>query len=327
MTLRPIDPDDKGALAAAFERLSEESRYRRFFAPVPKLTPAMLTYLTDVDHHDHEAIIAVDPATGDLLGVARYVRAGEEPDVAEVAVTVIDDWQGRGLGRVLLERIAARARQEGVRHFSAVAQAENIEVVGLLKDLGETVRSREGSEVTLLIDLPSRGIGVRLARVLRGAAEGSLIVADTVAHRVAASARRPARPPVGPPRPIHTIVVGTDGSPAGGQAVREAVELAGHLGADVHVVSAYWLSSGQKEAEAIVARAQRAARASGQRLLTHALHADPAEALIAVAEEQDADLIVVGAKGVGAAVRFLLGSVADRVSRHAPCSVLIVHTN
>jgi GNAT superfamily N-acetyltransferase len=68
-----------------------------------------------VDHHDHEAIIALDPLTGEGVGVARYVRAGADPEVAEVAVTVVDDWQGRGLGRALLERLAARARREGVR--------------------------------------------------------------------------------------------------------------------------------------------------------------------------------------------------------------------
>jgi len=105
LTLRPIAPEDKPLLAASFERLSEESRYRRFFSTINELSSAQLDYLVDVDHSDHEAIIAVDPASGEMLGVARYIRSGEDPQSAEVAVTVADDWQGRGLGRALLDRL------------------------------------------------------------------------------------------------------------------------------------------------------------------------------------------------------------------------------
>jgi GNAT superfamily N-acetyltransferase len=99
--LRPIAPEDKPLLAASFERLSEESRYRRFFTPKSELSAAELDYLVDVDHSDHEAIIAIEPSSGEVLGVARYVRSKADAEVAEVAVTVADDWQGRGLGRAL----------------------------------------------------------------------------------------------------------------------------------------------------------------------------------------------------------------------------------
>jgi GNAT superfamily N-acetyltransferase len=105
VTLRPITPADKPLLAASFERLSEESRYRRFFTPMTNLSAAQLDYLVDIDHHDHEAIVAVDPISGEGLAVARYLRANENAEAAEVAVTVADDWQGRGLGRALLDRL------------------------------------------------------------------------------------------------------------------------------------------------------------------------------------------------------------------------------
>jgi GNAT superfamily N-acetyltransferase len=79
----------------------------------------MVRYLTEVDHHDHEAIVALDEESGEGIGVARYVRTRERPEVAEVAVTVVDDWQGRGLGTRLLEVVSARAREEDIRSFTA----------------------------------------------------------------------------------------------------------------------------------------------------------------------------------------------------------------
>jgi nucleotide-binding universal stress UspA family protein/GNAT superfamily N-acetyltransferase len=323
--LRPIQPDDKLLLVDAFERLSDDSRYRRFFSSIRELSPSHLAYLTEVDHHDHEAIIALDRSTGEALGVARYIRAAADREVAEAAVTVVDDWQGRGLGRALLQRLATRARREGVRRFTALVQADNVSVVGLLEGLGAGERSREGADINLLIELPKRGIGAQLARALRAAATGSLVAVDTVAHRVAEGARAPAgRPPPKLGRGMRTIVVGIDGSPAAEHALRAAVELAARLDADMHVVSAYRIPGRRQDAEAVLARARRAAHATGRRPVIHALREHPAEALIAAAEEHDADLIVVGGKGGTAAARFLLGSVADQVARHAPCSVLIV---
>jgi GNAT superfamily N-acetyltransferase len=114
-------------LLRRFERLSPESRYRRFLAPMPEMTEATVRYLTEIDHHKHEAMIALDEQTGEEMGVARYVRDPDHPDVAEVAVTVIDDWQGRGLGTLLLEVISARARAEGITRFTALMLATNRE--------------------------------------------------------------------------------------------------------------------------------------------------------------------------------------------------------
>ncbi len=188
VTLRSISPDDKRLLAASFARLSEESRYRRFFTVKPKLSAAELDYFVDVDHSDHEAIIAIDPLSGDLLGVARYIRSNHEADVAEVAVTVADDWQQRGLGRALLDRLTYRARRQGVRKFSALVQSDNSASLGLLETVGDTQRQVDSGLVELVIKLPPKqGIGARLAQALRAAAAGNLAPAHTLTHRMAVS--------------------------------------------------------------------------------------------------------------------------------------------
>jgi GNAT superfamily N-acetyltransferase len=178
VTLRPIAPEDKPLIAASFERLSEESRYRRFFTSKKELSAADLDYLVDVDHSDHEAIIAVDPLSGEAVGVARYVRSNDDAEVAELAVTVIDDWQGRGLGRVLLTRLTDRARREGVRRFSAVVLGQNREALRLFNSFGDVRREYDAGMVELVIELPPEGgIGARLARALREAAAGNLFIA------------------------------------------------------------------------------------------------------------------------------------------------------
>jgi RimJ/RimL family protein N-acetyltransferase len=171
--VRPIRPEDKDLLIGAFDRMSENSRYRRFFQPVHELSPSVLRFLTEVDHHDHEALVALED--GQAVGVARYVRSEEKPSRAEVAVSVVDDRQGRGLGLGLLERLADRAREEDVTHFTALVQAENPGAVRVLSALGATHRHRHGDEVDLDIELPpEEGIGSELAAALRGAASSAL---------------------------------------------------------------------------------------------------------------------------------------------------------
>jgi hypothetical protein len=85
---------DTDLLRRGFARLSSESRYRRFLTPVPELSQKTVRYLTELDHHDHEAIVALD-ATGEGIGIARYIRDPHRPEAAEIAVTVIDAWQGK----------------------------------------------------------------------------------------------------------------------------------------------------------------------------------------------------------------------------------------
>jgi len=328
LTLRPIALEDKPLILASFERLSEESRYRRFFTTINTLSPSALDYLVDVDHRDHEAIVALEPSSGEVLGVARYIRSTQDAECAEVAVTVADDWQGRGLGRALLDRLTYRARQEGVRRYSALVQADNPASLGLLAGAGETRRRWDTGVVELLVELPpQRGMGARLGRALRAAAAGTLVPAKTLVDRVAVAVETPPRPAVQSDRPIRTIVVGTDDSDAGARTLAVALGLGAILGAAVHVVGAYGILQQPESAAAALARASEAARAEGLEAVTHARRDDRAEALMAVAQEQDADLVVVSNAGMSGVKRPLVGSVANKVSHHAPCSVLIVWTD
>ena len=175
--IRPIRPSDKRLLLDGFERLSPGSRYRRFFSPVQELGASHLRYLTEVDHHAHEALVALDPTTGDGLGVARFIRSPADPDVAELGIAVIDDWQGRGLGTELLHELAARATEEGVQRFSANVLEANTTMIDLLRELGDVeVVDREQGVIELLMDLPAQGGGEALRHTVRGAARGDLTV-------------------------------------------------------------------------------------------------------------------------------------------------------
>jgi nucleotide-binding universal stress UspA family protein len=145
---------------------------------------------------------------------------------------------------------------------------------------------------------------------------------------------------------FRSIVVGTDGSDTATQAVRRAAELAGALGAELKLVSAYepvseqrlrderrnapediqWAINPREEVDATLDAAAAIAREGNVPVEAYAREGDPADAILDVAEEQNVDLIVVGNKGMTGAKRFLLGSVPNKVSHHAPCSVLIIRT-
>ena len=119
IVIRTVEPNDAEQLKAGFERLGAVSRYRRFLTPIDHLSPRQLAYLTHVDHASHEAIAALDAATGEGVAIARYLRDPDDAGLAEVAVTVADTWQGRGVGTALLERLTARARAAGVERITA----------------------------------------------------------------------------------------------------------------------------------------------------------------------------------------------------------------
>ena len=147
LTIRPITADDKAALVDAFRHLSEQSVYRRFLAPVKRLTESELAYLTELDHSDHEALVALTEA-GEIVGVARYVRQPADPTHAEVAVTIRDEWQSRGVGTTLLHLLARRATGNGIELFTGVCLAENREMLQLFDELGPTTRHRRDGDVT-----------------------------------------------------------------------------------------------------------------------------------------------------------------------------------
>ena len=143
-----------------------------------------------------------------------------------------------------------------------------------------------------------------------------------------------------------SIVVGTDGSETAGEAVRQATELAKAVGAKIHLVSAYepvgnqrlreerqqvpedmsWMVNQREDVDNTLREAGDQIKEDGVDVETYARQGDPADAILDVAEEKDADLIVVGNKGMSGAKRFLLGSVPNKVSHHAPCSVMIIRT-
>jgi GNAT superfamily N-acetyltransferase len=168
---------DRELLLRGFERLSPESRYRRFLASMPKLSESIVRYLTEIDHHDHEAMIALDEETGEGIGVARYVRNPERPEVAEVAVTVIDDWQGRGVGTLLLEVLSARAREEGIKSFTALMLATNEEMMDVIKTLGPLqIVDQEAGTVEIEMPIPEIGLSPTLKKLLRITARNDVAV-------------------------------------------------------------------------------------------------------------------------------------------------------
>ncbi|MEA2473695.1 MAG: hypothetical protein QOE06_1610 [Thermoleophilaceae bacterium] len=143
-----------------------------------------------------------------------------------------------------------------------------------------------------------------------------------------------------------SIVVGTDGSETAGEAVRQATELAKAIGAKLNLVSAFepvgnqrlreerqqvpedmqWMVNAREDVEATLKEAGESVEEAGVEVETFSRQGDPADAILDVAEEQGSDLIIVGNKGMSGAKRFLLGSVPNKVSHHAPCSVMIIRT-
>jgi GNAT superfamily N-acetyltransferase len=174
--VRPVRPEDKPQILQAFDALGTGSRYRRFLGYKKELSTAELAMFTEVDHSDHEALGAIDPETGDGIGVARYVRLGERREAAEAAVTVVDAWQGRGVGSVLLARLAARAREEGIREFNATLLSDNRAVLALFRHLGvlRVVRDGPVQEIDVCLSL---GDGDQMGETLRAAARGDVTTA------------------------------------------------------------------------------------------------------------------------------------------------------
>lgn len=154
--LRPIRTDDDVVLSQIFDGLSAESRRMRFLAPKHRLSEKELRYLVDVDHRKHEALVALSRRDGAGLGVGRFIRYGDEPDTADVALAVADEWQSRGLGTHLAMRLIGRARSAGIRRFTALVLAENVRAQALMRRVPVRVRllERHEDQLTYELELP-----------------------------------------------------------------------------------------------------------------------------------------------------------------------------
>lgn len=129
--LLPLLRDDVAPVLEVFEQLSPRSRELRFLAAKPRLTSTDLRRLTDVDGRDHVALVARSVG-GEAIGIARFVRDQDEPHTAEVAVAVVDAWQGQGVGTMMVTTLSERAREVGVTGFSMVLAHDNEAAVRLL---------------------------------------------------------------------------------------------------------------------------------------------------------------------------------------------------
>jgi RimJ/RimL family protein N-acetyltransferase len=194
MLVRPILPEDKERLVEGFSRLSPESRFRRFLGYMDKLRSTLLRYLTEIDYVDHFAWIGLD--AGDPkqcgIGVARYVRLGDDPTAAEAAIVVADDYQRRGAGTILLQLLGASALQNGITRFVGEALAENQPIRELLGAFGARLYEADAGEIKFDIDLPEREEemkGSALYHALKAAAEGSVKAVQPASHEEEPRAR------------------------------------------------------------------------------------------------------------------------------------------
>ncbi|MFC1618945.1 GNAT family N-acetyltransferase [Candidatus Neomarinimicrobiota bacterium] len=151
--IRLLKPEDKEELRTGFEQLSMDSRRRRFLSSKGKLSNSHLKYLTEIDQFDHFALGAFDVGQETIkgIGVARYIRIENEPEVAEYAITILDTYQGRGLGTTLLGLLSKAARKNGICRFRGYVLEENNSMLSMLKRLGAHVQ--RGAGQVLRVDL------------------------------------------------------------------------------------------------------------------------------------------------------------------------------
>jgi len=157
VNVRPIVPEDEPLLHEAVAAMSERTVYFRFFSPIKRMSDALAHRLAVVDYHDRFALVATTHRPNGkerIVGVARYDRA-RDTDVAEVAVAVIDEFQRRGMGSVLLAELARVARKEDIKSFQLIVLPENREMLGLLRKMGWIHQARlSGGVYEISFDLP-----------------------------------------------------------------------------------------------------------------------------------------------------------------------------
>lgn len=155
--LRPMRPSDKQMLLDGFERMSPDSRYARFMAPKSTLSERELAYLTEVDGIDHFAIGAIRKhrvSKPEGVGSARFVRLTDRPDTAEPAVTIVDDFHGKGLGAIMLQRLIEAAWERDVRWFCTELLADNTASRRMIESLSPDVTFRDAGDGAIVATLP-----------------------------------------------------------------------------------------------------------------------------------------------------------------------------
>jgi RimJ/RimL family protein N-acetyltransferase len=136
LTIRRLADGERRPVLRVFEGLSERSRRLRFLGPKPVLGERDVEQLVDVGCCGRQAVAAIDQATGEAVGIARYVRLGADRQTAEVAFEVVDAWQGRGVGRLLVDALADVAAEEGIRRLHATVAPDNRAALALMRRLG-----------------------------------------------------------------------------------------------------------------------------------------------------------------------------------------------
>jgi len=184
--IREVRPDDAPALARAYANLGEQSRYRRFFTVMPELPETTLKAAVDVDHVDHEALVAVPLLSAEIVGECRFIRLPDQPDTAEIGVAVVDAWQGRGLGSALLASLSERAAEAGIEYFTAQILAENRTMLRLLPGLGQVKTQSRGPVVSARVELaePAGQPTLDVPGLLLAAARGDIVVLPVLLRRL-----------------------------------------------------------------------------------------------------------------------------------------------
>jgi RimJ/RimL family protein N-acetyltransferase len=177
--IRPISSGDKSRIATALLNMSARSRYLRFHEYRTGLTDAELRYLTELDYRRHVAwgALAPDEPGRPGVGVARFIRDPERPDAAEFAITVVDDWQGVGLGKLLLQTLLVSAAEYGIERLVAHVLEENTPALRLFRHVGARTVAQEGGSLVLEVPVSSairrpRASEARLSRVVVDASAG-----------------------------------------------------------------------------------------------------------------------------------------------------------
>ncbi len=260
--------------------------------------------------------MAIAEPAGEGIGVARFVRI--DARAAEPAVAVIDDWQRRGVAGHLLDALARRAREEGIRRFIAPVLAENTAAIAALQRIGAMDRELLGPEVQVTIDLSEASRARWLLHDLLGTiASGVLEPARGLWEVLVRSVPQPA----GFGR---CIVVGIDESEHCAFAAQCAGELASTLGLAVHLVAAYRpLLDDRAAIEACLGDAQRRLAARGVQVEVQLQRGDPSLSILYAALRERAGMIVLGSPPADATERLPTASVWSAVAHNAQCDVLI----